>query len=199
MRRALSPYPSPHSFDNKIARMIWTIVSGALYRSSPRICHGWRRFLLRLFGATIGEGVHPYPSARIWAPWNLRMDDHSSLGDHVDCYCVGQVHIGAHSTVSQYTFLCTGSHAYTDIKMPLIVSPIHIGERVWVAADAFIGPGATIGDGAVVGARSSVFGNVEAWTVVAGSPARVLKKRIFGSLDDGKREEVSDGTYQRTA
>ena len=46
-----------------------------------------------------------------------------------------------------------------------------------VAADVFIGPGVTIGDSAVIGARSSVFRNVEPWTVVVGNPARVIKKR----------------------
>jgi putative colanic acid biosynthesis acetyltransferase WcaF len=48
---------------------------------------------------------------------------------------------------------------------------------VWVAADAFIGPGVIIGQGAVVGARSAVFKNVERWTVVGGNPAKFIKKR----------------------
>ena len=60
--------------------------------------------------------------------------------------------------------------------MPLVTSPIVVGDRAWVAADAFIGPGVTIGEGAVVGARSSVYRDVEPWTVVAGNPARIMKK-----------------------
>jgi putative colanic acid biosynthesis acetyltransferase WcaF len=45
-----------------------------------------------------------------------------------------------------------------------------------VAADVFVGPGVMIGEGAVVGARASVFRNVDPWTVVGGNPARIIKK-----------------------
>jgi putative colanic acid biosynthesis acetyltransferase WcaF len=54
-------------------RVAWNLVWVLLYRPSPTPLHGWRRMLLRLFGAEIGAGAHPYPSARIWAPWNLEM------------------------------------------------------------------------------------------------------------------------------
>jgi len=141
--------------------------------------HNWRCFLLRLFGAKIGKGVHPYPTAKIWAPWNLQMDDHSCLADDVDCYCVARISIGAHSTVSQYSYLCGASHDYQQLQMPLITAPIEIGNHVWVAADVFIGPGVNIADGAVVAARSTVVKNVEAWTVVAGTPARFIKNRLL--------------------
>jgi|CXWL01.1.fsa_nt_gi putative colanic acid biosynthesis acetyltransferase WcaF len=169
--------PGPHTFLNKVRRIVWYGVWLLFYRPSPRPFHGWRRFLLRLLGARIGLGVHPYPSAKIWAPWNLEMGDHSCLGDNVDCYSVDTIKIGPHSTVSQYSFLCTASHDYTDPSMPLITSPIIIGEHAWIAADVFVGPGVTIGNGAVVGARSSVFRNIEPWAVVAGNPARLIRKR----------------------
>lgn len=51
------------------------------------------------------------------------MGKHNCLGHHVDCYCVNQITIGAHSTVSQYSFLCTASHDYTDLAMPLTTVP----------------------------------------------------------------------------
>lgn len=173
----ISHCPSPHSFSNKLARVLWTITWSCLFRPSPKILHGWRRSLLRLFGAKIGQGAHPHPSTRIWAPWNLEMGEHSCLGHNTDCYCVDRICIGAHSTVSQYSFLCTASHDYTKVTMPLSTAPITIGEGVWIAADVFVGPGVMIGDGAVIGARSSVFRSVEPWTVVAGNPAGVIKRR----------------------
>lgn len=58
---------------NKFMRAVWGLVWLGLYRPSPVPLHAWRRFLLRLFGAKIGAGAHPYPSSRIWAPWNLVM------------------------------------------------------------------------------------------------------------------------------
>ena len=162
---------------NKIGRVLWSIVWLFLYRPSPKIFHGWRRFLLRLFGANIGKGVHVYPSAKIWAPWKLEMDDHSCLSFDVDCYCVDKVHIGSHTTVSQYSYICTASHNFEHPNTPLITSPITIGNGAWVAADVFIGPGVIIGEGAVVGARSTVLKHIAPWTVVAGNPAQFIKKR----------------------
>jgi putative colanic acid biosynthesis acetyltransferase WcaF len=176
------------SLGNKFARAMWNLVWLLLYRPSPIVLHGWRRFLLRLFGAKVSHSAHPYPSSRVWAPWNLQMGDHSCLSHYVDCYCVDKITLGAHSTVSQYSFLCTASHDYTDPFMPLVTGPIMIGERVWITADVFIAPGVTVGDGSVVIARSSVFADVEPWTVVAGNPARAVKPRMLkqttGSMEE---------------
>lgn len=129
-----------------------------------------------MFGATIGEGVHPYPSAKIWAPWNLTMGEGSCLGDYVQCYSVDRVILEPHATVSQYSFLCTAGHDYRVKGMPVITASITIGRQAWVAADAFIGPGVSIGERAVVGARASVFRDVDPWTVVGGNPAHVIRK-----------------------
>ena len=164
---------------NKIARTIWQIVWFLLYRPTPRLLHPWRCLLLKLFGAKLGKAVHLYPSSRVWAPWNLEMGDHACLSENVDCYSVDKIRIGAHTTVSQYSFLCTASHDYTQQAMPLVSAPITIGEWVWITADVFVGPGVTIGDGAVVTARSSVFSNVPPWMVARGNPAAPCMPRRF--------------------
>lgn len=158
-------------FSNKLRRLLWTLAWALLYRPSPIPLHGWRRFLLRCFGADIGRGAYPYPSARIWAPWNLHMAEYSCLGRDVDCYCVAPVSLGVHATVSQYSYLCTASHDYRDPAMPLVAAPIVIEAEAWVAADVFVGPGVTVRTGAVVGARSTLLADAPAWTVVAGAPA----------------------------
>lgn len=162
---------------NKLVRGVWQLIWFLLYRPTPRSFHSWRCMLLSLFGAKLGKSVHPYPSARIWAPWNLEMGDHSCLSEGVDCYCVDKIRIGANTTVSQYSFLCTASHDYRQASMPLVTAPIDIGEWVWITADVFVGPGVTVGDGAVVTARSSVFGDIPPWVVAKGNPASPVKKR----------------------
>jgi putative colanic acid biosynthesis acetyltransferase WcaF len=161
---------------NRPSRVLWSLVWWFAYRPSPRGLHVWRRFLLRRFGAIIGKGAHPYPSARIWAPWNLTMGEGSCLGDYVQCYSVDRITLEPQATVSQFSFLCTAGHDYRVKGMPLITAPITIGRGAWVAADAFIGPGVTVGERAVVGARASVFRHVDPWTVVGGNPARVIRK-----------------------
>lgn len=190
---------SPHSFGNKARRVLWSLVWTLFYRPSPRPLHAWRCFLLRLFGAKIGAGAHPYPTARIWAPWNLEMAPGSCLGDWVDCYDVARVSLGANVTISQYTYLCAASHDYEDPRMPLTVAPITIGADAWICACAFVGPGVTIGEGTVVGARSSVFSDVEAWSVVAGTPARFIKKRTLGASSPAKDPTDTDIPAQAPA
>ncbi len=175
------------SVGNKGGRALWSIVWLLLYRPTPRSFHRWRCLLLRLFGARIGKGVRAYQSSRIWAPWNLEMDDHSCLGDWVDCYCVDKIRIGAHATVSQYSYLCTASHDYEQADLPLVSAPITIGERAWVTADVFVGPGVTIGEGAVVTARSSVFSDIPVWTVARGNPAVPVRARKLRESVDGEQ------------
>jgi putative colanic acid biosynthesis acetyltransferase WcaF len=63
--------------------------------------------------------------------------------------------------------------------MPLLKPPIRIEDQAWICADAFVGPGVVVGEGAVVGARAVVTKDVAAWTVVAGNPARFVKKRAL--------------------
>ena len=171
--------PAHNSRSNLAGRIAWNLVYTFLYRPSPTIMHGWRRFLLRCFGAQIGPGAHPYPTARVWAPWNLAMGKNSCLGNYANCYCVGAVILGEGAVVSQYAHLCSASHDYRDPSFPLIVGPIAIGSLAWVAADAFVGPGVTVGDGAVVGARSVVFKDVPPWAVVTGNPAKLIKYRFL--------------------
>ena len=185
MKQALVTYQL--TLANKLARTLWQLVWLLLYRPTPRILHPWRCFLLKLFGAKLGKKVHPYPSARIWAPWNLEMGEHACLSENVDCYCVAKIHIGAWSTVSQYSFLCTASHDYTSASMPLVVAPITIGKRVWVTADVFVAPGVTIGDGSVVTARSSVFKNIPPWSVASGNPAVPVKVRKIEGENNGSK------------
>lgn len=178
MKVDLSKYHNALSRSNQCRRLLWQIVWLLLARPLPRsVGSGWKRILLRLFGAKIAATANVYSSVRIYMPWHLEMAEYSCLADDVDCYNVAPVKIGANSTVSQKTYLCCASHDITQPTLPLITAPIVIEDQVWVAADAFIGMGITIGQGAVVGARAAVFKNVEPWTVVGGNPAKLIKKR----------------------
>lgn len=176
--RVRSCRPSPFPLRQRVRRGLWRIVWLVFFRPTPRPCHGWRRFLLKLFGGEIGRGAKIYPSARIWAPWNLVLEERAVIGDFVDCYCVAPIRIGAESTVSQYGFLCTASHDPEDPGFGLIARPIVVEDQVWIAADVFVGPGVTIRQGSVVGARSSVFADLPPWKICVGSPAKPVRDRI---------------------
>jgi putative colanic acid biosynthesis acetyltransferase WcaF len=171
-------YVDTLSKSNKIKRLIWNTVWLFFFRPTPRwALNKWRIFLLKLFGSKIGEGCRVLPSCKIWAPWNLTMGGHSILGDDVDCYTMDKVIIGNHVTVSQRTFLCTGSHDIRSYRKPLVTAPIVIEDFVWICAECFIGPNVTVKHSAIVATRSVVLKDVEKFHVVGGNPSKFIKLR----------------------
>jgi putative colanic acid biosynthesis acetyltransferase WcaF len=165
-----------YSAHEQALRVLWGVTT-PLFRYSPRIMFKWRSLLLRLFGAKVGREVHVYNSAIVYMPWNLEIGDWSSIGEHALIYNLGKVTIGSKTTISQRAHLCAGTHDYTSPELPLLKPPIKIGDQAWVCADSFLGPGVNVGEGAIVAARAVVTKSVMAWDIVAGNPARVIKKR----------------------
>ncbi|WP_426092460.1 hypothetical protein [Flavobacterium sp. DSR3-2] len=107
------------------------------------------------------------------------MGANSSLGPEVDCYNQGMIRIGANTVISQKAYLCASSHDYTQKSFPLVLKPIQIGNEVWIAAAAFIGPNVRIGDHAVIAARAVVIKQVDVNAIVGGNPAKLIKNRIL--------------------
>jgi len=176
----LSNYQNRFSKRNQISRFIWNLVWAIFARPFPRsLGNQWKLFLLRLFGAKLHKTSVVYSSVRIYMPWNLEMAEFSCLSPEVDCYNVDKIYIGAHSTVSQKTYLCSASHDVTNSSHPLITAPIIIEDQVWIGSAAYIGMGVTIKQGAVVGATASVYKNVSPWTIVGGNPAKFIKNRVI--------------------
>lgn len=172
----------PYSGKEYLGRVLWA-AAVPFFRFSPRPLFAWRAWVLRRFGAHVGQRVHIYPSVRIVIPWNLSIGDDSSIGDEALVYSLGVVTIGSRATVSHRAHLCAGSHDYLDPALPLLRLPISIGDDAWVCAQSLVGPGVVIGDGAVVGAGAVVMKDVAAWTVVAGNPAQPVKRRVMRAED----------------
>jgi len=167
------------SVSNRIMRIVWSVVYLILFKYSPRPLHSWRSFLLKCFGAKVGKGVHVYPGVKIWAPWNLILDDECGIASGVELYSQGLITVGKRAVISQGSYICTGTHDYNDKGFPLYTLPITIGDNAWIAAGAFVHPGVTIGNGCVIGARSVVTKNMPEWMVCAGFPCKVIKERVL--------------------
>jgi putative colanic acid biosynthesis acetyltransferase WcaF len=178
----LDKFTMPAGFRGRSALFVqlWWIVQASLFSCSPQALFGWRRFLLRLFGAKIGKNVLIRPTVRITYPWKLEIDDYAWVGDHVELYTLGEIKIGKSAVVSQRSYLCTGSHDYSSENFDIYSQPITIGAQAWVATDVFIHPGVTIGVGAVVGARSTVTEDMPGGMVCVGNPARPIRPRMPG-------------------
>jgi len=183
MEKLERKYPGRLSFKNKLIRAIWNIVWMLLFRPfGTKLFNPWRLFLLRIFGADLKHNSGIYASVKIWAPWNLKMGKNAWIGPNVICYNQSMIELEENVTVSQYSYLCSAGHDTSKINShddSLIVAPILIKKNAWIGARAFISMGVSIGEGAIVGATSSVFKDVEPWTVVGGNPAQFIKKRVI--------------------
>lgn len=175
----LSRFRMPPGFRGRPGWQVqaWWLVQSTLFRGSPQFLYGWRRWLLRRFGAKVGKGVVIRPTATFTYPWKISIGDWSWIGDHVVLYSLGDIRIGNHSVVSQRSYLCAGTHDASDPTFPILGPAIHVGNQCWLACDVFVGPGRRIGDGTVVGARSSVFRDLPAGVVANGNPAKPVKPR----------------------
>lgn len=168
---------NPYTRKQQVQRLSWWIGEFLLFRCSLRPMYSWRRWVLRMYGAKLGDHVCIQRSARIEAPWKLEMGRYSSIGEGAWIYNIGKVEIGDFVVISQRAFLCTGTHDYELPQRPQVTKPIVIQSGAWICADAFLGPGVTVGEDAVVGARACVFRDVNDCEVVGGNPARVIKMR----------------------
>ena len=176
----LKNFKLPRDFRGRsgLTVQLWWFVQATFFRGSPQLLYGFRRWLLRRFGAQIGKGVIIRPSVTIPYPWKVTIGDYSWVGDHAVLYSFAQITIGRDVVVSQNTYLCAGTHDYRSPSFDIQSFPIVIEDEAWVASDVFVAPGVTIGKGAVVGSRSSVFKSLPAMMVCAGSPARPIHARL---------------------
>lgn len=177
--RQVDRYASSWTVSEVVRIRIWAIVWNLFFRLTPKCMNCWRILLLRCCGATITGRPFVYASARIYAPFLLALGDHSCLGPHSEVYNLGPVEFKEQATLSQYAYVCNGTHDFEDSRQPLLIGNMVIGKDVFIGARAFIMPGVSVGDGAIIGACAVVTKDVTPWTVVAGNPAKFIKNRVI--------------------
>lgn len=179
------------SLGNRLARVAWNITAALFFRTTPRPFHAWRSFLLRCFGAKLGRGVHIYPKARIWAPWNLICADYAGIGDGAEIYNPAPMRFGEFCVVSQDSFVCGATHDYNDPDFPLLAFEMNVGARAWICARACVGPGVQVGEGAVLGLASVATRSLEPWTVYGGAPAVAVRARRQARLPQNAEQNIA--------
>ena len=86
--------------------------------------------------------------------------------------------IGNHVAVAPEVCLLAAGHNYKKKDLPDTAASIIIGDYVWIGARSIILQGVTVGEGAVIAAGSVVTKDVPPYSIVAGAPAKVIKKRL---------------------
>lgn len=176
------------SLANRLFRVVWQAAWMGLAAWTPPSFQRWRRFVLLAFGAQLAPTANVRSSARVWYPPNLLMGEHALIGPGVICYNIAPIRIGRRTVVSQRAHLCTGSHDVSDANFQLVARRIILEDNVWIASEAFVGPGVTASEGAVLAARGAAFKDLAAWTIHRGNPAQEVDTRTFKPCKTGRQE-----------
>ena len=162
------------------ARVQARLVAGAFKNARLGNRVDYRRVALN---ADVGHGVYVMPGTIMDA--GCRVGSYTFIG--YSC-SVGRATIGRYTSIANYVSVGPGEHDAggvatssrfsKDVFGELTAKPVTVGNDVWIGVDAIIRRGVTVGDGAIVGANSFVSKDVPPFTVVAGSPARVIRPRF---------------------
>ena len=136
-----------------------------------------REEIKRQLFRSVGKNVFIEPDFICEMGNNITIGDHVFMNFGCIIFDMGEVTIGDHVMFGPRVGIYTTNHAFDTeerINNVVISKPVHIGSRVWVAADVKIVQGVTIGDDSIIGAGSVVTKDIPAGVIAAGNPCRVL-------------------------
>ena len=177
----------PGSF---IRRTAWFFLGQPLVRSMIMPSSALRVFVLRLFGARIGEGVTVKPGVNVKYPWFLTVGNDCWIGERCWIDNLSAVRLGNDVCLSQDVYLCTGNHNWSDPSFGLMIAPIHCYDGSWAAARSMLGPGSVLSEGAVAGAGAVVNGTVPPFEIHSGNPARFVRQRTLTRSSSLPHQEI---------
>jgi acetyltransferase-like isoleucine patch superfamily enzyme len=134
-------------------------------------------------GIDIGENSEIHDGAILDAhDGHIALGEHVGIGPYTVIYGDGGVTLGRDCAIAAHCMIVANSHGYGDTRIPIRYQPLRtagiaVGADVWVGANCVITDGTRLEDGIVVGAGSVVRGAFGGYTVIAGAPAREIKKR----------------------
>jgi acetyltransferase-like isoleucine patch superfamily enzyme len=163
------------------ARIHWEFLRREAYVRWP--VHGNVLEALRQGRLTLGAQVMFEPNVWITAPGEARIaiGEGTFLNQSVMLAAMERVEIGAHCMFANGCFVTDANHRFDDPLRPITwqgfdsKGPTRIGDNVWCGAHVVVTSGVTIGERCVIGANSVVTGDVPAYSIAAGVPARVLR------------------------
>jgi acetyltransferase-like isoleucine patch superfamily enzyme len=141
-----------------------------------------RYILLRSIAPKCGRNVSIFQNCYILNPHKLELGDNVSI--HPLCYidAAGGITIGNDVSIAHGVSIMSSTHVFADATInikdqPVIFKSTHIADNIWIGAKAMIMGGITVETGAIIGSSSVVTKNIPSNVIVAGNPAKELKRR----------------------
>ncbi|MEI6019946.1 MAG: WcaF family extracellular polysaccharide biosynthesis acetyltransferase [Bacteroidota bacterium] len=155
---------------------VWYVVNRVFFKSFfPN--YAVKRFLLRMFGAKVGQGVVIKPHVSIKYPWHLHIGNYVWIGEEVWIDNLAKVTLKDHSCISQGALLLCGNHNYKKTSFDLLVGEITLEEGAWAGAKTVVCPGVKLGSHSLLTVGSIATSSLEAHWIYQGNPAKKIKLR----------------------
>ncbi len=128
----------------------------------------------------------------------MRVGDKCVFGRDNTVNCYLDIEFGDATIVADWVYICDFDHVTEDVHVPIkdqgiTKSPVRIGPDVWIGAKATVLRGTRIGRGSVVAAHAVVKGDVPAYSIIGGIPARVLRdRREAYAAQEERRRAIAD-------
>jgi putative colanic acid biosynthesis acetyltransferase WcaF len=177
-----------HPGRSKLWRAAWLFLGLPLFRCSLLPFSGWRVFLLRLFGAGVGQRVIIHSEVVVKYPWHLVIGDDCWIGERSWFDTLTTIRLGSNVCVSQGAYLCTGNHDWTDPAFGLRIEPIHLFDGSWAGAMCTLLPGTVLSEGAIAAAGSVISGTIPPFEIFSGNPATFTRRRNVRSMPNHSPE-----------
>ena len=139
----LSKFSKPKLHNNKLVFYFWYLISISLINNRLPLSK-IKIFILKLFGANIGNGVIINSKINIKYPWKLSVGDNSWLGNDVWIDNTEEVVIENDCCISQGVYIVTGNHDFKKVTFDYYGKKVKIESNSWVGAKSIICPGANI-------------------------------------------------------
>ena len=162
---------------NKVKIILWYFFNILFFKSSFPYPNGLKIWVLRLFGASLGQSIVIKPGVNIKYPWLLHIGDNVWIGENVWIDNLAKVTILDNVCISQGAMLLCGNHNYKLSTFDLIVKTIYLDEGVWIGAKSVVCPGVICGSHSILSVGSIANKYLEPYTIYQGNPAIAIRKR----------------------